>query len=116
MPLVTNSKPSHIAVVIAQVCILTLCIVSFTLVVRPSNPAQSPTVKPVLAMYEQQSDQKSQPLVRADAIDDASTETNPNSAAASDAGSALDDTYAHQQWSFHNDPGIEGASGLFGSQ
>ena len=116
MPLVTNSKPSHIAVVIAQVCILTLCIVSFTLVVRPSNPAQSPTVKPVLAMYEQQSDQKSQPLVRADAIDDASTETNPNSAAARDAGSALDDTYAHQQWSFHNDPGIEGASGLFGSQ
>ena len=114
MPSVFNSKRSHIAMFFAQLSVFAACILVLSLAINPATPAgQNPTVKPVLALYEQKSEHKLQPLVRADQIDDAATILN---SAEANAGTLVpDDNFVRQQWSLHNDPSIAGASGLFGS-
>ena len=114
MPPVILSKLSHSAIFLAQACLLAICILGFTFLVSPSNLATLyPTVKPTL--YQQEPELTLQPQVRADLIDDSSTETAPSSAKANTAHAELDDTFVQQQWSLQNNSAIEGASGLFGT-
>ncbi len=117
MPPVSHSKRSHIAIFLAQACLLITCILIFTVVVSPAAfKTDDPTVKPLLALHHESPDPASLPLVRTGLFDDSSTETTPDSAAANGTRIVFDDTFATQQWSLQADPAIAGASGLFGSQ
>jgi len=117
MPIVFDSKRSHIAIFFAQMSVLATCFLTFMFWISTSNLANhNPKVKPALALHEQQADYKLQPLVRADQIDDASTGIPLNSAKTNAGIISPDDVYVRQQWSLQNDPSISGASGLFASQ
>lgn len=121
MPLVFSRSHSTILPLCLKALVAATAVLALVMLIKPKPVAVATTVKPVLALTNQQISTRRvypdlPPVILADIFESAGLDPNLQFDTGS-AGQNLtpDDLFARQQWSMLDDPTLAGGSGLFGS-